>query len=453
MIRATKVELFRFCSDVSAHKDDRPIDVDRREAWKQLSVFCQQMTNRLWQMWLCYHTANESAEKMRAHLDAYASWKQRKEEAGKAKATFSEKPPVFPVQCVPSALQNSMYKDVSRRFPKVNVRTTVLLMNKWRENLAKRKAANGSLPGWLSILFSFESLPSCTHPIPIPFDAKNCEFTRVGDKIVLQVRIERLDSSTKKAKASVVESCELMINKRKSGGVRQVINRIVDGEYTFKGSSLVFDRRSGKWFASIAYDMPTSQKQGLDAGRTLKLIPGKRSPWVVLYLDGKKRDAWRIGGNGTHVENFRRRIQRERIDRKESYRWAGSNQKGHGRRRATEVWTKLSSNWRNFTQRYNNEMTRKLVELCVSRRIGNLVYCQPADAGSKRDSLYLSRAGNDGRNAMSWDYFQVKTMLAHKCKEYGIEFSVPDASRLSDLRKAKAAKGKRRVAKKAANLP
>lgn len=407
-VRATRVELFRFCS--SSPTD---IDTNRRDAWKQLAIMTQQMQNRMWQIWLCHHASQGSAEQLKRHFELFRAWQQAD------KTTRGEKPK-WPVVCCDKTLSNKIYHTISAEFPLVSARTRVLLQNKWQSGLGSRKAASGSLPGWVAILFALESLPSCTRPQPIPFDRDNCRLFSDGDQLKLELRIERIASADTKSKPSVVEHVSLMLNRRKANSQRQVVERIIRGEYEFAGSSLVFDKRSGKWFASIAYKMPErANRPKLDAGKVMTLVPGKRWPWVVQLRYGATRHIRPFGGNGLHVENVRRRILRERQERKSHYRWSGTNQKGHGRRRAAEVWAKLSNRWRNFGKRYNHQVTTQLVRMCVDHGIGTLVYLQPPD--EYRHRYFLTKAGNYANSGMSWEYFQVKAMLAYKCQEAGIQ--------------------------------
>lgn len=390
-VRATRIEIFGFAKE-------------RREAWRQLAIDCQRMQNRLWQIWLVHHSQNGSANKLRNHFDAFNRWKESK---------IGSKPN-WPCKAIEepltkSADARSFYRILSAEFPEVNVRTRGLLTNAWQSKVNTRKAANGSLPGWVSILFANESLPSFTRPQPIPFDHDNAKLYRNGDKYVCEFRIERLGDGK-----SVIEPCELMLNKRKAHSVRKIVDRIISGEFAWKGSNLVYDR--GKWFVALSYEMPVKVRTQCDTDRILFVRPGRASPWRVM-IGG---DSWNFGGNGAHVANARRAIIAERNSRKTHYRWAGSNQKGHGRGRADAVWTKLSSRWKDFTKRYNNEVTRQLINLAVSRGCGRIVYLQPKDR--QRDSRYLSRIGNDDRSSMSWDYFQFGSMLAAKCETEGIEY-------------------------------
>lgn len=432
-VKATKIELFRFCA-----VSESAIDTDRRARWRDLSVLVQQMQNRMWQIWLCHHANQDSAAQLKRHFELYRGWQQAD------KKTRGDKPK-WPLVCIDKHLSNAIYHRIADEFPSVNTRTRGLVQNKWQSSLTSRKSTSGSLPGWVAILFAMESVPSFTRPLPIPFDKENCRLFVDGEHIKLELRIERLCDSAKIAKPSVIEHVSLMLNRKKARSQRAIIERIIAGEYAFKGSSLVFDKMTGKWFASVSYEMPdASARQPLDANKSLDLIPGKRSPWVVRCTSGKKRDAWRFGGNGLHVDNVRRRILRERQERKAHYRWAGANQKGHGRRRGAEVWTKLRDRWLNFVKRYNHELTTRLVRMCVERGIGAVVYHPPVE--EHRDRYFLTKAGNYPNSGMSWEFFQVKTMLAYKCQERGIDFI--DASERREKKAVKTTAKKEALARR-----
>jgi hypothetical protein len=426
-VRTAKIEIFGFSKD-------------RRDAWKELAIACQRMTNRLWQIWLCHHSNNDSANKLRSHFDAYRKWQETKEGP---KPQWPCK--AFEAPLTKSADAHSFYRILSAEFPCVNVRTRGLLTNAWQSEVNTRKAASGSLPGWVSILFANESLPSFTRPQPIPFDHDNAKLKKVGDKYICEIRIERLADGK-----SVVEPCELMLGKRKCASVRSTVDKILAGEYAWKGSSLVYDR--GKWFASIAYEMPVRVRPELDKDKTLYIRPAHYGPWRVS-INGF--GSWRFGGNGVHVEFARRKIIRERRERRGHYKWAGSSQKGHGVKRGGHAFTKLESRWKDFTKRYNDEVGRQLVNLAIREGCGRIVYLQPKD--SERDSRYLSNAGNDKFSSMSWDYFQFGSRLASKCEVEGIEYgakpkkakSKTAANGLRGVRKANESKrsiGKKEVA-------
>lgn len=416
-VRAAKIEIFKFSPE-------------RRDAWKELSVQMQRMQNRLWQIWIVHHANNGSADKLREHFDRFKKWKE----------TGEGEKPQWPCKALDKPLTDSSHSDsfyriLSSEFPDVNARTRGLVANAWQSKLNKRKAANGSLPGWVSILFANESVPSFTRPQPIVFDHQNAKLIRDGDKYFVELRIERLTETGK----SVVERCELMLLKRKCRGMRAVVDKCLSGEYAWKGSSLVFDR--GKWFALISYEMPKKVREELDAGQAIIIRPGRRFPWRVKF-PGSRSGTY--GGNGQHVVIARRRIETEREQRKEHYRWAGSNQKGAGRKRAEAVWVKLSSRWKDFVKRYNTEVCRRIVSKAVYSGIGKIIYIQPVNRS--KDSRYLSTAGTTKDSRTTWDYFQFGAILASMCEKEGIECEVKKRSENATgrVRNVRAANGSKR---------
>lgn len=381
----------------------------RRDNWRQMAIDCQRMTNRIWQIWLVHHATHGTADKLRAHFEAYREWDQAPKDERGPKPKWPCKPLEPPLTHSPD--DQSFYRILSREFPGINARTRGLLLNAWQSRLSKRKAASGALPGWVSILFGNESVPSFHKPQPIPFDKQNASLRKDDDKYILRLRIDR-DEDTGR---SEVEDCELILRKRKCGHVRSVVDKILSGEYAWKGSNLVL--KNGKWFAMVSYEMPKRERSNVDPEKVLFVRPGSRWPWRVRHMGG--RGSFSAGGNGRHVDFARRAIDRETIGRKEHYRWAGSNQKGHGGDRARSVWVKLSSRWKDFQKRYNSEVARRVTDIAIREGCGRIIYLQPRDG--RRDSRFLSGGQKNGRTA-GWDYFAFGTMLASKCEEEGIEF-------------------------------
>ena len=288
VVRTAKIEIYGFSPE-------------RRDAWKRLAIECQRMSNRLWQIWLCHHANNGSADKLRAHFDEYNRWKETKK----------GKKPEWPVSVLEepltkSADARSFYRILSAEFPGVHVRTRGLLTNAWQSLLKKRKSSTGSLPGWVAILFANESLPSFTHPQPIPFDKDNAALLKQGDGFVLELRIERLEDGK-----SVIERCNLMLNKRKCNSVRTIVEKCISGEYAWKGSNLVFSR--GKWYAAISYEMQPISHANLDLGKKMIIAFGRKTQQRIRIRSG----SYGFGGAGQHIGIARRRIEIERRQRQD----------------------------------------------------------------------------------------------------------------------------------------
>ncbi len=399
MIRATKIEIWKFCEG----------NHTRREKWMRIAEQVQRMQNRMWQLWLVHHVQNDSADKVRKHLDNFKKWNVAD------KKTRGPKPK-WPVQAIDKEISKIIYDAIAAEFSDVHGRTRELVRNKWKQTLNKRKAARGKLPGWVAILFANESLPSTTKPQPIPFD--NGNFLKGGGLTRGRFNEYKLDCCIERGEdgASFRDVAELMMNRRGMYSIRVILDRVMSGEYTFKGSSLVY--KKGKWFASICYEQPTFKHPRLDPGRTLQLIPGKTSPWIVVKSNGP----FRYGGRGRHIVHVRRLIQDERWGRQEGNRWGSSSTKGRGRKRAEAAWTKLTNRWVDFRCTNNDKLTKKIIAMAVESGIGRIVYHQPMD--SNRDKTFLASRGRHPKSSMTWDWHQVGSQLKAKAEEFGIQVDV-----------------------------
>jgi hypothetical protein len=394
-MRIARFEIFKFAGG----------DKQRRDQWRELSEQCQQISNRVWQLFERWHDENNSVPTIKQFLNDLAAWREAK--GGK------DTKPKLTVQAVNAELSAKIYRDVSDNWPRINARTRVVLLNRLTGGIRTRKAATGSLSGWINVLFCREGRPSFTRPVPIPFDKENSKLVppeKPTDNWRLGVWVERDTTDGH----SLRDECELMTRKRKAWGQAAILQKIADGRAKFCGSMLSYDR--GKWYAMVCYDEPRESHAGLDATKKAVLLPGRTVAWLVKTGRGTRRRYAGRDGVAKHVIGMRRILFNERQERQENYRWASSALKGHGRAKAIAGWEKLSSRWRDFVKRYNNEITTKLVAECVADGIGTIEYWQPT--GFQRDRRWLT--GTDYR--CGWDYFQVATMLAQKCERAGIEF-------------------------------
>lgn len=387
---------------------------DAKARWRRIADDCREIVNLIWQQWETWHIQQGSDLAARQWLADY----KRHMEAGGAKKDA----PKLDVVCMPPVLSKRIYAAIKDRFPHVHTRTWGLL----QQLTAKRmggKDVEGRYKIWLAVLLNRQGRPNSTHDQPIPFDSKNSRpMSRIEGKhtnYALSVNLTRLYSD-KKSCPSIEDAVQL----KARGSGQSILARIESGEYTFKGSSIVYHSGKRKWFALIAYQMPVAAKADVDASRTAVVHPCKDRPWR-LWING--RDLW-VGGQGLHVAAVRRQLLTQRWSRQENYRRAGSSNKGHGRKRALDPIFKLSNRWRQFTKCYNEQVTAEIVRRCVEQRIGRVVYLKPAD--DRRDSRFLVHAGKQGKNdSTGWDWAQFGSRLSDKCKAVGIHLEIRECGK------------------------
>lgn len=384
--------------------------------WDELAGCVQELTNMLWQQWLLWHLEQGTPGVLREYISLAKAWHSSDPESRGDKPKLS-------IQAIPKELSNLIYHRLAAAFPSLNRRTLVLAQNAIAGKITSRKSANGSLPGWWSILLCRESIPSSTRAQPIPFDKKSCELIGphvADDEYRLKLRIDRVDQPGKKNATSTVDEIILKTKHRKAAGQKAILDNILSGDYAFCGSNLVWDDRNRKWFVHLAFKRPV---EVVEVGNdTAVLRPGQRTPWRLLV---KGRVYWRMFGDGRDVAYQRHNLLSQRWSRQERYRRsAGSASKGHGTDRALQGYFKLEQNWKNYVKTRNHTATGQLVRFCLERGIGTLVYVQPA--GGFSEGRLLGNAGKhpDRRDSTGWDWHQVAAMLGYKCKDAGIHLIV-----------------------------
>lgn len=331
--------------------------------------------------------------------------------------------PTLDVQAVPTELQNSLYYAVRDRFPKMYARVWVLILQAVLSGIKTRKAANGSLSGWMAILLDREAVPQCTRPIPIRVDCANAQLMmpqEVGGNLRFQMRISRLPTDGKPG-VGVVDEVELKSTgraaRKHSGGKVAIAYRILGGHYKFCGSSILWDRMKNKWYVLISYRIPKMQPDYKPVpGKTLIIRPGYKRPWLAR-VNGR---SFSIGGTGKHVEMMRQRVRGQRLGRQAMYRYAGSANKGHGRNRAIQAFQVLSRSWKDFVKSANHFITAQVVKIALAEECERVVYFQPD--GAFKESRFLNTAGKiDDRDSSGWDWYQVQTFLSYKCEDAGLD--------------------------------
>lgn len=425
---------------------------EAKSRWYELSEQCQRLFNSIWQRWEAWHVENETPAKLRVYLAAFRKWHainkeyadsmNRWADAGKKKKPRGAKPvkpdnpkPKCDLFCWTPEVQKAVYRYAADQVDGLNLRPLVLVMNKVQQGMQSRKAASGSLPGWMAILLGREGRPSATRPQAIPFDRANAKIIPPAEKdgnYQIEFRLDRIKTPGRKTAVSTVDRVELQCKGRKAAGQVALLKKVVDGQCEFKGSSLVYSKSNRKWFVHVSFELPMQERAKVDANVTAYLYPGPMksltsdwgsAPWF-FFIHGVKDPKSRIGGNGEYVGGVRQKLLTQRWHRQGNYRNAGSSNKGHGLNRAITPLEKLSQKWKCFVKNANNLVTKYAIERCIEHGAGKIVFLQPQ--GNIKDSRFLMLIGKiDGKDdSTGWDWFQAGNFLEQKGQAVGIEVEV-----------------------------
>lgn len=394
----------------------RGVDRETRQRWMELSHATRRVLNDMRAMWLAEHY------RLGNHLTV-RQW--RADDTAWAKTPKAERSPAkrvpCPVECWPKIdgenLVHRITKQLTAVHPAMNGRCVTLAVDKERKTMNTNKGSNSAYPQWMIALCGDGEFRQNNGPQPIPFDRDNARLEHRDGKWIIGLRVDRIPREGKTA-VSHRDEVQLYTGGRRLQGLRTVLQRIEAGEYSWKGSSLKF--RDGKWEVLLAYKMPKPERPELDRAKVARLVFGFSRP-VRLWFGGFAH--W-LQRRGREIGHIRTSLLVQRWCRQAAYKDAGSGQKGHGRKKWMKKIGKLSRRWRDFTKTWNEQLARDVVNACVDRGYGALVYYQPA--GSMAQSRFVATAGKvQGRtDSSAWDYYQLKSLLERRCEEVGIEFSV-----------------------------
>ena len=396
-----------------------------RSRLRDMAVTIKRLFNCIHGTWLSEHIKRGSGPIIAAWMEKDRAWARtpKKERSGKRE--------ICPVKCVDSDIQKAIYAGCTKRYPMVNLRPVALAMNLAIKRLKKTKASKGSYPRWMRILTDDGEFPSSSHPLPIPFDARNAPneqplvpppSDKRGDKKgdyrwKLRLRLDRIPREGKTA-VSTIETFLLRTWGRKCRGEEEKLWKILNGEWKLCGSNIVFRESNGEWSAHICYRQRKPERADIDEGRFAFLWASERRPWH-LRIDG--HNFWLGGKTGRHVRHVRRQLLVQRWGRQENYRYRSGPGKGRKRALKKTQAGRLQMRWKDFVKSLNQKVVHDTISSCIAQRCGKIVYFQPA--GQFGDSRFLACAGKvpGRRDGSGWDWYQIHAMLSQKCQESGIE--------------------------------
>lgn len=405
---------------------------EAKSRWQTLQSRCQEAVNMWWQLWLADHIAAGD------HL-AIRNWMTQV----KACRQAGKKPPNCPIAPM-AACPVSIGRRISAEFDDIHSGTLDLLLNIQSKRLLG-KDAEGKYRLWQAVLACRQGQPSYERRLPVPFRARQCgpfiklrsglhkESRHPGSLYEFTINLERKKVPGRALKQAITETLVILVRGR--GSELKIIDRIRDGTYTPKGSSVYYDKGKRKWFVLIGYSMPAMARP--QQGTATAVLHASKLDQVAFRLrvcgaakrTGKGVDfSTRRGGRGLHLGAIRQRVLTGRWVRQEAYTWSGARAR-HGRVKVLGPIGPLRDRWRNTVTSYIRKLSSDLAAECLGNGIGKLVYFKPS--GARRSSRWLSRTGKvHGRvDSTGFDWHKVKAELARKCAEANIVFVCKDSPR------------------------
>lgn len=195
---------------------------------------------------------------------------------------------------------------------------------------------------------------------------------------------------------------------RDASNNRVIIERILNGEYQMRSSSIQIDDRKKKMYLLLCVDIHIKEEK-INPEKTMYAFLGVFNPIVCSTDVNAEKRVYEIG---TEEEfNHRRRQIQEAVKRCQiNNRYSVG---GKGRKKKTQAIDRFREKERNYVDTKLHTYSRMLIDLCIKHECGKLVLMRQKEREemAKDESIVL-------RN---WGYHGLKTKIDYKCKMYGIE--------------------------------
>jgi hypothetical protein len=376
-----------------------------------ISVQMQQVTNDFTYHWLRLHQEAGNHLLIRDWME-----KNRIRKAAQTAGETVEKCGKCPVVPYSREMSHRIYRLLNDDHSNLGTKPIGIIIKKMSEMMVSAPSSRSAYNRWFTILSGFGEFPQTRSPAPIPFYIGNSKIIApqtVKEPWKLRVNVE------KNGEGRLLRS---MVFKMRTGGrkltpIREALWKITSGEWIFSTSNLVF--RHGVWYAHICYKIPWAEKPSTST-KTAFVSPGYHHPMLVR-IDGRTRMNLL---DSTTIAHTRRSLTRQRFGKSESYKYASSARKGHGRKQADGWRDKCSNEWRNTVKTTNDCWAATVIKRCLQRDVGHLVVFQPTDKWSK--SRCLTNAGKlPGKTeSTGWDWYRMQLALQQAGKVAGIKVTI-----------------------------
>ncbi|EPZ47726.1 RNA-guided endonuclease TnpB family protein [Alicyclobacillus acidoterrestris] len=186
---------------------------------------------------------------------------------------------------------------------------------------------------------------------------------------------------------------------------KQVLNRIISGEYKLSSSKIIYNERKNKWMLAVAYKFEPKTIE-LDKNRVLGIDMGVVYP---AYMAVNYDKYWRDSIDGGQIEQYRKTVEarRRRLQRQAAV--CGNGRIGHGRKKRMQPLEKISDKVANFRNTVNHTYAKKIVQNAVKLGCGTIQMEELSGINEKE--TFLKR----------WTYFDLQKKIEYRAKEYGID--------------------------------
>ena len=197
---------------------------------------------------------------------------------------------------------------------------------------------------------------------------------------------------------------------------KQILKRIMTGEYKQGTMQLVYDKRKKKFILTISYtfesqsvpDLQENMILGVDLGitniATMSVFDNDKEVYEEMYW--KDRII-----NGSELIHYRQKLENRRKELSIATKWASDNRIGHGYKNRMLHANKVSNKYEKFRNTYNHKVSRFIIDIAVKYKCAT-IQLEDLSGFSNYQSESLLK---------NWSYYDLQSKIKYKAEEKGIK--------------------------------
>lgn len=252
-----------------------------------------------------------------------------------------------------------------------------------------------------------KSITSYKQDLPIDLHNKSIEINYDDNKKDYFCKLKLLNRSGVKKFGMDSSVVEVLLSV-KDNSQKQILNRIILGEYKIGGSQLVKHKTKKKWFLNLNYQFELDKKEKLERNNILGIDMGIVYPIYMAVNNSLKRE--KIGGG--EIEHFRKGVESRRISLLNQGKYCGNGRIGHGRKTRIKPIEKLSEKVKNFRKTCNEKYARFVIEFAKKNNCG-IIQMEDLSgiADGEKKATFLG----------AWTYYDLQQKIKYGAEKEGIE--------------------------------
>jgi IS605 OrfB family transposase len=188
---------------------------------------------------------------------------------------------------------------------------------------------------------------------------------------------------------------------------REIVNRVISGEYKMCDSSFKFD--GTKLFFLMVVKIPQKKTQLIDEN-VLGVDLGIAYP-AYVSVNTNKHFRQAIGNVETFLHT-RLSIQKHRKNLQKNLKYTKG---GKGRTKKLSKLDELGTKERNFAKTMNHTIAKEIINAAVSNKCAYINIEDLKGFGRNEKNSFILR---------NWSYFELQTMIKYKAEQFGIKVNV-----------------------------